>query len=159
MNSLVIYESQYGNTEKIAVAISKNIQGAMCLQVNDVVHKDLEDIELLVVGSPTQGGRPMNGVKQFLEQLSPGRLNNVKVATFDTRLAEKDQVFAVRLLIKTIGYAAGKIAEGLKNRGGELIAAPEGFIVKGKEGPIADGEVERASKWGKMLWAKVKKDN
>jgi len=36
---------------------------------------------------------------------------------------------------KLFGYAAGHIADSLKSKGGYLAAPPEGFIVKGNEGP------------------------
>ncbi len=41
------------------------------------------------------------------------------------------------------GYAAGKIADSLQQNGGKLMAEPEGFIVKGRNGPLADGELDR----------------
>jgi hypothetical protein len=30
--------------------------------------------------------------------------------------------------------------------------SPEGFIVKGKEGPLKDGEEERAAEWAKVIF-------
>jgi hypothetical protein len=50
-----------------------------------------------------------------------------------------------------IGYAAGRIASGLTSKGGRLIAKPEGFIVDGKEGPLKEGELERAAAWARSL--------
>jgi len=36
-------------------------------------------------------------------------------------------------------------------KGGRLVAEPEGFIVENKEGPLKQGELERANKWAKQL--------
>ncbi len=151
MKSLVLYDSQFGNTEKIAQVIANNIPEAKLLRVSDAKPQDLDGIGMLLVGSPTQGGRATSVLTEFLERLSQMKLVKVRVAVFDTRLAEKEQNFALRLLIKTIGYAAPKIADVLKSKGGELIVPPEGFFVKGKEGPLADGEIDRAGKWSKKL--------
>ncbi len=35
----------------------------------------------------------------------------------------------------------------LKRRGGEAVLEPVGFYVKDTEGPLKEGEVERAKKW------------
>jgi flavodoxin len=70
------------------------------------------------------------------------------VAAFDTRMQMK--------LARIFGYAAGRIADSLKRKGGNLIGRPEGFFVKGAEGPLKEGEVERAASWAKEI-AKGKK--
>jgi len=49
------------------------------------------------------------------------------------------------------GYAAGKIADSLKRKGATLVASPEAFFVKGKEGSLKDGELERAASWAKEI--------
>jgi hypothetical protein len=65
------------------------------------------------------------------------------VAVFDTRLRAR--------WVKVFGYAADRIAEKVKLLGADLIAEPEGFIVKGKKGPLAEGELERAAAWVRGL--------
>lgn len=146
MNKFVIYDSQYGNTQKIARAIGISI-AAKVVRVSDVNASDLKNIDILVVGSPTQGGRPTPAIQNFLGGISTKTITGVKIAVFDTRFLEKDLTFALKLLVRTIGYAAPKMAKILTDKGGILIAPPEGFIVKGKEGPLASGELERAEKW------------
>jgi len=44
------------------------------------------------------------------------------------------------------GFAAVRIADELKDQGNTLISEPMGFIVIGQKGPLAEGELERASK-------------
>lgn len=151
MKSLVIYDSQFGNTEKIARAITKSISSTRLLKASEANVEDLKDINMFIVGSPTQGGRPTATLQQFLEQIPVRKLTNVKVATFDTRFSEKKVNFALRLLIKAIGYAAPKMAKLLVNKGGKLIIPPEGFIVRGKEGPLDEGELKRAENWLKDM--------
>jgi flavodoxin I len=145
MNVLVVYDSLYGNTQKIAEAIAGAAPGeARLLRVNEVPHSELGMFELVVVGSPTQGGKPTKATQEFLDQIP--LLSHVRVAAFDTRLNSR---FA-----KVFGFAAGKIAESLKECGGELVAEPKGFLVKGKEGPLVEGELERAAAWSRSLLGK-----
>jgi flavodoxin len=155
MKTVLIYSSQYGNTKLIASAIAKGIpasQKVLLREVNQASKNDLTDMSMLIVGSPTQGGRPTIGIQQFLDALSSKEMTGVNVTSFDTRFLEKDQKFLLRLLMKTIGYAAPKITDILVKKGGKPIAPPEGFIVTGKEGPLREGEIHRATAWAKQIY-------
>ena len=152
MPSLVIYDSLYGNTEKIAKAVGQGLGGDVSVRrISDIGTVDWNTVPLLIVGAPTQGGRATQAIQDLINNIPANGLKNSNVAAFDTRFLQKDQNFALRMLMKSIGYAADKIAKVLENKGGKLVAAPEGFIVTGKEGPLADGELERATNWAKGL--------
>jgi len=69
------------------------------------------------------------------------------VTSFDTRVKHP--------IAKLFGYAAGRIADGLTGKGGYPVA-PEGFIVMGNEGPLKEGELERAAGWAKRILASKK---
>jgi flavodoxin len=60
------------------------------------------------------------------------------------------------MLTKVFGYAAGRIADSLKAKGGRLVAEPDGFIVEDREGPLKQGELERAADWVKTVIAAAK---
>ena len=50
------------------------------------------------------------------------------------------------------GYAALSIlASALESKSGILVQPAEGFLVKGEQGPLVPGELERAVEWGKQL--------
>jgi len=51
------------------------------------------------------------------------------------------------------GSAAPEIAAALERAGYALLAEPVAFVVKGKFGPLKDGELERARQWGAELAA------
>ena len=53
--------------------------------------------------------------------------------------------------MSVIRYAAPRLAKELEKKGGKLVAEPEGFIVENKEGPLKQGEIERATKWASQL--------
>lgn len=115
--------------------------------VSTIRQSDLEGIDLLVVGTPTMGGRAKPELQAFIDEIEDGGLKGVRVAAFDTRFLEEKQVFWLRALMRKIGYAAPKVLVSLEAKGGKRVGEPEGFIVVGKSGPLADGEIERAKKW------------
>ena len=152
LKALVVYDSMYGNTEKIALSIGGAITGDVrVIHVNEANPPELESVSLLIVGSPTQGFRPTKPVQTLIKNLAGETLKDITVAAFDTRFAESDVGTALRLLIKMGGYAAPHIAKELKKKGVNLTVPPEGFIVKGKEGPLKEGELERAAAWAKGI--------
>ena len=146
MKALVVYDSFYGNTEKIARAIAGVLTPSgevKVLRPAEVNPSDLQSVDLLLVGSPTQGGRPTKAIQDFLNKLPESAIKGVNLAAFDTRFTTK--------LVAIFGYGAGKIADSLKKKGGNLILPPEPFFVKSKEGPLKEGELERAAAWAKRI--------
>ncbi len=146
MKVLIIYDSVFGNTEKIAQAIGNALgpqKDVEILRVSNVKPEQLTGLKLLIVGSPTNGGRPTPAIQDFLNKVSEPAIRGINVAAFDTRFSTR--------LVGIFGYAAGRIADSLKRNGGTPIASPEGFFVKGKEGPLKEGELERAANWAKVI--------
>ena len=151
MKSLVIYDSVFGNTEKIANAIGEALE-SQALSVNKVSPRDIQGIDLLIVGSPTRGFRPTKAIKEFIKHLPTKELQNVKVAAFDTRIRITDVNSAfLTFMVNIFGYAAQPIANGLKGKGGKLAIHPEGFFVEDREGPLFIGELDRAQDWARSL--------
>jgi hypothetical protein len=112
----------------------------------------LTGLNLLIVGSPTRGFSPTPAIKKFLGSIPKQRLRGVKIAAFDTRIALSDiDSRLLSVMVGIFGYAAKPIAEGLVKKAGELGLPPEGFFVKGTEGPLKEGELERAAKWARQL--------
>jgi len=155
MDALVIYDSVFGNTEKVALAIGQSLLergGVKTLSVAQVTLEMLAGVDLLVIGSPTRSFRPTEGMTKLINSLDKSQLAGQRVATFDTRIAlETIDSSALRFIVNTGGYAATTIAKALKKKGANLIASPEGFLVTGEQGPLKDGELERAAEWAKQL--------
>ncbi len=155
MKTLVIFDSVFGNTEKIAQAIGSAVgaeKDVMVKRVTEASSEDLQGLDLLLVGSPTRGFRPTEAIAAFLKNIPANALNGVKAAAFDTRIPTdtiKSPVF--RFIVKKGGYAAPVIAKGLEGKGASLIVEPGGFFVKESEGPLVEGELERAAAWVKSL--------
>ncbi len=156
MKALVVYDSFFGNTEKIAQAIARGLGAAeevALAHVGSQTPQQLAEATLLVVGSPTRGFRASEATTAFLTGLPAGSLKGKKVAACDTRLTMESMGSVIRFFfwIKIGKFAAPSMAEALQKAGGELALPPEGFIVKASEGPLAEGELERAEAWGKLL--------
>lgn len=150
MKCLIIYDSAYGNTEEIADAMAQAIKCDYEM-VKNVTSTDIDAAEMIIVGSPTQGGRPTRAMQSFLRQLPDGVLRGKLVAAFDTRFEKKEHGLGLRVVMSVIGFASPRIAAALKEKGGRLIGLPESFIVDDKEGPLAHGELNRAAAWARQI--------
>jgi flavodoxin len=146
MKTIVIYDSLYGNTEQIAKAIGGAIEGDVTVvKAAEADAAALASFDLVIIGSPTQGGRFTPKVKAFLDKVPPDALKGKRVAAFDTR--------ARGIIPKIFGWAANRLAATLKEKGAVIIAHGEGFLVKATKGPLVEGELERAAAWAKSLAA------
>ena len=144
MKTLVVYDSLYGNTKAVAQAVGDALPGEVeVLYVKEANASGVSAYDLLVAGAPTHGAKPSPDMQAFLDRIGARALDGVKVAAFDTRMTVK--------LITIFGTAAPKIAKALAEKGGTQVGKPIGLYVKGGEGPLKDGEVERAAAWAKGL--------
>lgn len=161
LKALIIYDSFFGNTEQIAQAIGHALGSSdeiQTLRVGVVNPEKLTGVDLLIVGSPTRGFRPSPAISDFLKGIPKNGLTGSRVASFDTRFTEQEIKASAKILpflVNIFGYAAKPIADGLIKKGGELIAPPEGFYVKGTEGPLLEGELIRAEEWAKGIITKL----
>lgn len=144
MKTLVIYDSMFGNTEIIAKAIA-DVCDAKLVKACDFSTEDIKGIDLLIIGSPTQAGNPTVLVQKALAKLVS--LDDLKIAAFDTRMSMK--------WVKIFGFASNKIIKKLQKIGCVVAVSPEGFLVNGKEGPLADGELVRAKQWAQTILGSV----
>lgn len=147
MNALVVYDSQYGNTERVARAIASQLGSLGAVRLVAVAAdagSDLAGVDLLVVGGPTQGHGARPPLRAWVESLPGAALRGVAAAAFDTRL---------RWPVFLSGSTARTVAKQLQRGGARLVVPPESFLVAGREGPLVAGEVERASSWAKTLAA------
>jgi hypothetical protein len=165
MTALVVYESMYGNTRAIAEAVAEGLGDAEVLSVHEAFeHVDAAD--LLVVGGPTHvhgmashrsramaveaahkgGGAHLEpdateepGLRVWLRDLP--RADHAKAAAFDTRFDKSPWL---------TGEASRGIAKRLRRHGYDVVSR-ESFLVSESEGPLTEGELDRAREWGATL--------
>jgi flavodoxin len=159
MKALVVYDSAFGNTEQVAQAIHRALGGAPEVDIGraaDMRPEHLVGLDLLVAGSPTQKFSALPAVTRWLKGIPANGLAGVKVAAFDTRVPIDDNVPGIlRLFARLFGYAAEPMAQRLVKKGGEQVVSPEGFFVLGTEGPLKEGELDRAAEWARQIAAAV----
>jgi Flavodoxin len=162
MRALVVFESMFGNTERIAKAVAAGIADRMQVDVVEVGSAPEQlpsDVALLVVGGPTHAfgmSRPATredatrqahghvvseklGIREWLEALDSSK--GVPASAFDTRIKSR--------------WAPGSAARGAQKRltrlGYSSAASAQTFYVAGTPGPLLEGEVARAQQWGERL--------
>ncbi len=146
MKVLIVYDSMYGNTEQIAKAIGDGLHSGAdvsLLKVDKAGPGDITGINLLIVGSPTQGSKQTVAIQEFLNKLPETGLKGLKIVAFDTRMTNR--------IIRMFGYAAPKITKSLEGKGAVQIIPPEGFWVTGSKGPLKEGELARATQWAASI--------
>jgi len=150
VNALVVYDSQFGNTERIAQAIAGALSAggeARAVRVNPAQLVELQGVDLLIVGSPTQGWKATPAMQSLLAALGSERLRGLTVACFDTRFRGPSLL---------TGSAAGALAGVLQGMGGSLLLPPESFTVKGWQAPVLhEGEMDRAAAWARTILEKA----
>lgn len=148
MKSLVVYGTRYGNTEKIALAVSAGLRSVglvEMLTVEKAKNLRVREYDLVVFGGPTEAHGVTEPVAAYIDEIGD-LLSGIDVATFDTR---------VRWPKWMSGSAADSIARRLESYGANLVIPPASFIVTGKPTTLEPGELERAEAWGRALAIKV----
>jgi flavodoxin len=152
---LIVHDSIYGNTASIAQAMAQALQPehAVRLEAVNIGHiPDLTGVDLLIIGSPTRGFRPTPAIQDVLEALPDAGMAGLRAAAFDTRLdLDTIQPAPLRWVVEVGGYAGQTIQRRLIERGCVEAGTATGFLVLGTEGPLKDGERERAAAWAKGL--------
>ncbi|MCW4020502.1 MAG: flavodoxin family protein [Candidatus Bathyarchaeota archaeon] len=133
--AIVVYDTRFGNTEKIAKALAQGIAGqgtkVECLKVEEVKVSKLADYDLIAIGGPTHVLGVSQSMKKFLGKLRNADIKGKKAFAFDTKLKHR---FA--------GSAAKGIEKRLRKLGLDIVKPHVSAMVAGKEGPLEDGMTE-----------------
>ena len=122
MRAYVIFDTRYGNTEKIAKSFETGLKEAgvqtVCVNAKDVAVDSLKQYDLICVGAPTEAFSASKPMKEFLGKLKSIDLSGKYGFAFDTKLDWR-----------LSGSAAKFIEKELNNLGLEVIAPHESAIV------------------------------
>jgi len=151
MNALVVYHSQFGNTRQVAEAVVEVFQGAgaaRALSADRLTAADLQNLDLVVMGTPTHKMNLPQALRPVFESLPRRILRGVPIATFDT--SYQMSAFLARFT------AAKRVDQKLRKLGGKRLVPPETFHVEQHhEGPLCDDELERAKRWADSILAQL----
>jgi hypothetical protein len=167
MRALVVYESMWGNTERVAQAIAAGLRESMEVESVAVAQAPADpgpEVGLIVAGGPTHAfsmsrartradalergaehGGSAFGLREWLDRLPTGQ-HPQRIATFDTRVTQ------MRRLPGSAAKAAAKVAH---RHGFERAEHVESFYVDDMEGPLLEGELTRATEWGRQIAADI----
>ena len=175
MQVLIVYESIFGNTHRVAGAIERGIRDAAaeavvnCLPVSRATPDLVAAADLLVVGGPTHARMTIaRSRRDAVTRTRPRRMRRPRGHPLDqdaegpglrdwfhampkTGNGHRAAAFDTRLAPRLAGGAAKGIARRLREHGYRLAVEPEGFIVEGDEGPMRAGELDRAHDWAAAL--------
>ena len=170
MRVLIVYESMFGNTRRVAEQIATGMRPdaeVTVSSVQEIFGSPIGDVDLVVVGGPThvhgisrhtsrkaaaeradtnpdlalEPDADGPGLREWLDTVGP--VGAIRAAAFDTRID------APELLT---GHASHGIAKRLRRHGFVLVAEPESFLVD-KQDHLLDGEADRAVEWGEAVAA------
>jgi len=152
MKGIIIYDTSYGNTKKIAETITETLKESGIevdlFYVKDVKKLRPTDYSFLVLGSPTKFGTMSFTVKFFLGKLKGEEWADKPFAAFDTENPENME--------KKEWSAAEKIAERLKERKMNQLLPVLKAAVHDMKGPLVEGEINRVKDYARQLASKLK---
>ena len=155
MRSLILFDSVFGNTERLARQLGKILEEkgeSIVVKLPNYSPDMLRGKELLLLGSPTRAFKPTPAMTALIRSLPVSSLKKLKVGTFDTRIALEDITERfIKYFQKRSGGAASVMARQLSRKGVTLISEPEGFYVLESEGPLKQGELDKADAWARTL--------
>jgi flavodoxin len=123
MKAVLVCDSEFGNTARIAQAIADGLGGRVAVRIATASEAMAElplAADLLLVGGPTQRHGLSPALQAFLAALPKNGLRGVPAATFDTRY---------RMSALLSGSAAQKAAGRLRRAGCRVVSSPESFFV------------------------------
>ncbi len=153
MKVLIVFESKYGNTKKVAETIGEGLTEAgnkiEVAHVKEVEKGTIKDFDVLLIGSPTYVGSPAKSIKKFIKSLGDLPLQGKSFAVFDTQMGGTGGGF-LRNTIKKMEEQIKKTIPDLKR-----ITSGLQVGVKGIKGPLGDGELANCKNFGIELIKKI----
>jgi len=157
MKGIVVYDTSYGNTEKIAEAIAETLKESGIevdlFHVKDVKKLSGKNYDFFVLGSPTKFGTMSFTIKFFLGKVKSEEWMSKPFTAFDTENPENVE----QSRIQNKEWSAGeKIAEKLREKKMNQLLPVLKALVIGQKGPLVEGEIERTKTYARELAAKLK---
>lgn len=172
MNILIVYESMYGNTRRVAETLADALTGQLkrpftvrLRNVNTIAAKDALDADLLIVGAPThahgmsQPSSRLDAIDRARDSRSNLRLEpelpGIGVREWLAQLPPGTGLcaaFDTRADIPRLlsGTAARHIDRALRETGRRMLLPPRSFLVA-TQNTLEPFEQVRAIAWGEKL--------
>jgi flavodoxin len=153
MKGVVAFDSVFGNTRQVAEAIKDELEKAG----HDVVLLNLRESgdvpaegDFILVGSPTRMGTMTRKSKRLVKKLDVRVWGSKPLAVFDTHaVISEDPEERAKSIRWVEPGAAGKLAKLASGRGLQVSGPPLRCSVTGSEGPLAEGQLEKAREYAR----------
>jgi len=123
LKAIVVFDSRYGNTETIAMAVADGLKQnqigeVACCRTTEIEVDKLKNYDLIAIGGPTEIHRASASMREFLSKLKHVDLNGRYGFAFDTKLNSR-----------WAGDASGAIEHALRAAGTAILMPPSSAFV------------------------------
>jgi len=143
MKVLIVYDTFYGNTQKVAEMVKDALAGheVNLIKIDVLTQEKIDETEMIVFGTPT---RAFNMTKKVRRALKKYKYQDKLFWAFDTRanVEDLDNKFLLKM-INRFGYAAEKIEKMLLKKGAVKKLESSWYFVKDSEGPLYEDVQEK----------------
>ena len=146
MKGAVVYHTKWGNCRQVAEAIAGGLaESGIAVTLLDLESgADLESkLSFLVLGSPTRVGKATGPARRFAKRKLGKSWLGKPFAAFGTGIADRGE--------KEEPKGADDLDRRLSQAGLVRLLPPFKARVTGMKGPLAEGELERAARFGRDL--------
>ena len=149
----VVYDSQYGNTKRVAEKIAEGLKEVEGIEysigyVKQIRPEELADFDAILIGAPNHMGKPSRTIRKFVDDIAKLDLKVKQFAVFDTYFVRPSN----------FEKAMKKLEKLTKEKLPSWKPMTPGLSVKvtGIKGPIADGELAKCIDFGKKIALQLK---
>lgn len=139
--------TKYGNTKIVAETIAEGLEGheATISDVEDINMIKLPYFDAILIGSPNHLGAPARVISKFIDSLGKLDLAGKRVTVFDTYMGGD------------FNKAVSKMEKRLMDNVPDLDLISPGLSIKvdGMKGPVAEGELQKCTEFGRKISGQV----
>ena len=163
MKGIVVYDSYFGNTKRVAEAIVEQIKSEGHDAELRSVREDNPSSpqgDFLFVGSPVRMGAVTGRTKRFVKRLDRATWSSKPIAVFTTvaHRPEGEPTEKQKASYEKWALRAGpKLRDKAKDRGLNVVDLTLAVEVKGQQGPLADGAIEQTKQFAHDFIQAVRK--
>jgi len=150
--AIILYDSVYGNTKKVAMSLSRGLEaGGLYVDsspIQDFDTLELKNYDVIGIGGPTHFHGASKQMKVFLKRIELFKMENKYGFAFETKAD-----------FRLAGSAAKRIIRNLKKMKLKIIHSPITGIVLDKEGPLQETTSDMMEQVGLNISDKVNNGN
>lgn len=143
----VVIATPCGVTDTVARAVARAVDWSYehyARPANEVDPSEIRTPSVVFLGGPTHRREMGESLRRFVDHMPDRLISQSLFAAFDTRFHDSPIV---------TGSSARHIQRAIEGRGGRNLVPGESFFTLRRDGPLREGEVERARVWASSVIA------